>query len=63
MGLRTSRAAVLGLMLLAPRVLAQDATRAEQMAQACAPCHGPNGNSTDPQYPLLAGQTIVEAAK
>ena len=23
----------------------------------CAACHGPNGNSTDPQYPILAGQT------
>jgi len=26
-------------------------------AQVCAACHGPNGNSTDPQYPILAGQT------
>ena len=26
-------------------------------AQTCAACHGPNGNSTDPQYPILAGQT------
>lgn len=25
-------------------------------AQVCAACHGPNGNSTDPQYPVLAGQ-------
>ena len=58
MGLRTSRVAVLGLMLPAPGVLAQDPTRAEQMAQACAPCHGPNGNSTDPRYPILAGQTM-----
>jgi cytochrome c553 len=23
----------------------------------CAACHGPIGNSTDPQYPILAGQT------
>lgn len=61
MGLRTSRAAVLGLMLLAPGVLAQDPTRGEQMAQACAPCHGPNGNSTDPRYPILAGQTVKYA--
>lgn len=61
MGLRTSRAAVLGLMLLAPGVRAQDPTRGEQMAQACAPCHGPNGNSTDPRYPILAGQTVKYA--
>ena len=25
-------------------------------AQVCAECHGENGNSTDPQYPVLAGQ-------
>lgn len=25
-------------------------------AQVCAACHGQNGNSTDPQYPVLAGQ-------
>ena len=45
-------------MLLAPSARAQDPTRTEQMAQACAPCHGPNGNSTDPRYPILAGQTM-----
>ena len=49
---------LLGLMLLAPGAPAQDATRGEEMAQACAPCHGPNGNSTDPRYPILAGQTM-----
>jgi len=26
-------------------------------AQACVACHGPAGNSIDPQYPILAGQT------
>lgn len=26
-------------------------------AQTCIACHGPGGNSTDPQYPVLAGQT------
>jgi cytochrome c553 len=25
--------------------------------QICAACHGQGGNSTDPQYPILAGQT------
>lgn len=49
---------LLVLMLLASSALAQDPTRAEQMAQACAPCHGPNGNSSDPRYPILAGQTM-----
>lgn len=49
---------LLVLMLLAPSALAQDPTRVEQMAQACAPCHGPNGNSSNPRYPILAGQTM-----
>jgi cytochrome c553 len=26
-------------------------------AETCAACHGPNGNSTQPQFPSLAGQT------
>src|SRR6185369_13440989 len=26
-------------------------------AETCAACHGPNGNSTQPQFPILAGQT------
>jgi cytochrome c553 len=26
-------------------------------AEACVACHGPNGNSTDPQYPIVAGQS------
>jgi cytochrome c553 len=49
---------MLGLLLLAPSVRAQDPPRGEQMAQACVPCHGPNGNSTDPRYPILAGQPM-----
>lgn len=28
----------------------------EAKTQVCTSCHGPNGNSTDPQYPVLAGQ-------
>jgi cytochrome c553 len=35
---------------------AQPAARPAK-AQVCAACHGANGNSTDPQYPILAGQT------
>jgi cytochrome c553 len=26
-------------------------------AEICEACHGKNGNATDPQYPILAGQT------
>jgi cytochrome c553 len=34
---------------------AQDAAPAK--APVCAACHGPDGKSTDPMYPILAGQT------
>lgn len=29
---------------------------ASTFSSSCAMCHGPDGNSTDPQYPKLAGQ-------
>jgi cytochrome c553 len=32
-----------------------DAVRAK--AQVCVACHGPDGNSQNPAYPILAGQT------
>lgn len=28
-----------------------------QLVQTCAACHGADGNSKDPQYPVLAGQS------
>jgi cytochrome c553 len=34
-----------------------DAEAGKAKAQVCVACHGPMGNSTDPQYPVLAGQT------
>ena len=30
---------------------------AQAKAQACEACHGPGGNSQNPAYPMLAGQT------
>ena len=36
---------------------AQADAAVKDKAQVCVACHGPNGNSTDPQYPILAGQT------
>ncbi|RDS83248.1 c-type cytochrome [Dyella psychrodurans] len=33
-----------------------DATVGQGKAAACGACHGVDGNSTDPQYPKLAGQ-------
>lgn len=34
-----------------------DAKAGEGKAAVCAACHGMDGNSTDPQYPRLAGQS------
>jgi cytochrome c553 len=33
-----------------------DVTAGQAKAAACGACHGMDGNSTDPQYPKLAGQ-------
>jgi cytochrome c553 len=57
----TQISALLSLLLLIPGLaFAQAAGNPEagkEKAQVCAACHGPDGNSTDPQYPVLAGQT------
>jgi len=49
------------LALVAGRAAAQTPPAPDAALQAklqlCAACHGPTGNSTDPQYPILAGQT------
>ena len=33
-----------------------DREHGRQLAEACAACHGADGNSSDPKYPKLAGQ-------
>jgi cytochrome c553 len=61
MWIRSAVAASFLLLLTgAPDAAAQtsaapDALKAK--VQGCAACHGATGNSTDPQYPILAGQT------
>ncbi len=37
--------------------MAQDAAAGKEKAAVCGACHGVDGNSTIPQYPILAGQT------
>lgn len=56
MKLRRAVPSVLGLAILASASLAQTAAPPPK-AETCAACHGPNGNSTQPQFPILAGQT------
>jgi len=41
----------------APTFAAGDAVSGKQKSQACAACHGPDGNApTGPDFPRLAGQ-------
>jgi len=51
-------AAWLGAAMLAAPLGAAHADEAAgaAKAQVCAACHGPMGNSTNPDYPVLAGQ-------
>jgi cytochrome c553 len=53
--------AVLAVLALIAALVAADvraqADAIKDKAETCVACHGPNGNSTDPQYPILAGQT------
>ena len=43
--------------LAAAPVPAQDDAAVRAKAQVCFSCHGPNGNSPSPEYPILAGQS------
>ena len=36
---------------------AQDDVAIRQKAETCFACHGPDGNSQNPEYPILAGQS------
>jgi cytochrome c553 len=44
-------------LLASPIALAQDDPAVRKKAEPCFACHGPNGNSQNPQYPILAGQS------
>ncbi|HEY9197777.1 MAG TPA: cytochrome c [Gammaproteobacteria bacterium] len=41
---------------LAATASAADIAAGKEKSAMCASCHGADGNSTDPQYPRLAGQ-------
>jgi cytochrome c553 len=51
------RAAFLFALLLPAAALAQDAEAGKTKAQACAACHGADGNAPVALFPILAGQT------
>ena len=44
------------LVLAAAPALAGDPDAGQKKSQACAACHGPDGNSTAQDFPKLAGQ-------
>jgi len=47
---------VAALTLSAPVFAAGDAAKGEAKAAVCAGCHGMDGNSVTPQFPVIAGQ-------
>jgi cytochrome c553 len=48
---------VLGAMSAGPVTVSADAEAGKaKAAQVCAACHGPDGNSPNPEWPTLAGQ-------
>ena len=56
------RALIAGLAALTTTFAAHAQTDAAQVAtrekaQVCVACHGPDGNSQNPDYPILAGQS------
>jgi cytochrome c553 len=55
--MRSSLFAILSLLVLLPAaVQAGDPARGQTLSQACAACHGADGNSVNPEWPKLAGQ-------
>ena len=55
--MRCSRFMSVAFCLLAGAQSAQAQPAMPEKAAVCVACHGPGGNSTQPQYPVLAGQT------
>jgi cytochrome c553 len=58
--LRTALSVLGALATAAPALGQPDPAQmaaAREKAQVCAACHGPEGNSQNPQYPILAGQS------
>jgi cytochrome c553 len=43
--------------ILVGQAVAQDDAAARKLAEPCFACHGPDGNSPNPDFPILAGQS------
>ena len=56
MGMLVLLAGLLGATAQASGAAGNASDGQSQVATVCAACHGADGNSTDPQYPKLAGQ-------
>jgi cytochrome c553 len=54
---RLATIAAAATALLATAASAQNEAAGKAKAAVCVACHGPNGNSPSPLYPVLAGQT------
>lgn len=48
--------ALLLVLITLPASAAGDPAAGKEKSKVCEPCHGPGGNSTNPQFPRLAGQ-------
>src|ERR1700682_2775561 len=55
---RVGEGVAVGLLLFISvgPAIAADAVEGEKKSALCTACHGPGGNSTDPQFPSLAAQ-------
>jgi len=49
-------AACWALLIVTTPAVAGDAAAGKEKAKVCAVCYGPDGNSTAPDFPRLAGQ-------
>jgi len=58
--IRPLLALLIATLIIAPvAALAADAEAGRRKAAACVACHGPDGNSTNPTVPTLAGQVAT----
>jgi cytochrome c553 len=57
-GIKFWRSLVCFLVAICANTANADAVAGAKKAEACFTCHGPQGNSTKPAFPILAGQNF-----